>query len=353
MKKRFAYIGIGLGFLFPIMALGIDFLVRDVSLSLSGIVELHKQNPLHFIIDSAPIVLGLVFYYMGATVEKREEKLKEISDARNKRFSILTSFITQLNEGNLEVELDGTEDEVSQLLISLRDKLRKDKEEEEIRNWSNSGLASFGEVLRNTQDMDSLANDIIIHLVKYLKVNQGSLFVVNQDGDEGDVVLELKSAYAFDRKKYMEKKVHPGQGLIGQCYKEKDIIQLTEIPDNYINITSGLGTEVPSYLILVPLKSEEEVVGIIELASFHVLKPFEIEFLEKLGVSIASVMKSTRVNDQTQKLLHSTQEQAEQLRSQEEEMRQNMEELAATQEEMHRKEQEYIRQLEDYRSREN
>jgi len=331
------------------MALGIDIIVRDVSLNLSGIFELHKENPLHFIIDSAPLVLGLVFYYMGRNVEKREEKLKEVNESRKLRLSLLTKFITQLNEGDLQVELDNEDDEVSSLLISLRNKLRKDRKSEEIRNWSNSGLASFGEVLRSNSNIEELTNDIIINLVKYLKVNQGSLFLVN-DNDDQDIFLELKSTYAFDRKKYLEKKVYPGQGLIGQCYKEKDIIQLTEIPDHYINITSGLGEEVPSYLVLVPLLSEEEVIGIIELASFHQLKDYEIEFLHKLSVSIASVMKSTKVNDKTQRLLESTQEQAEQLRSQEEEMRQNMEELAATQEEMHRKEQEYIKQLEEYRS---
>jgi predicted nucleic acid-binding Zn-ribbon protein len=84
----------------------------------------------------------------------------------------------------------------------------------------------------------------------------------------------------------------------------------------------------------------EQICGIIELASFHVFKPYHIEFVRRVGEIIASAILNAKINYKTKLLLEETQYQAEQMRAQEEEMRQNMEELHATQEEMHRKQQE-------------
>ena len=97
----------------------------------------------------------------------------------------------------------------------------------------------------------------------------------------------------------------------------------------------------------MPLQVNDEVEGILELASFRPFAPHEIDFLEKLGESVAAAIRNTRINEKTRSLLTETQQQAEEMRAAEEEMRQNMEELAATQEEMQRKEQEYVNRIAD------
>lgn len=118
---------------------------------------------------------------------------------------------------------------------------------------------------------------------------------------------------------------------------EKKTIYMTDVPQNYIRITSGLGGSNPDCLLIVPLKVEEEVLGIIEIASFNSFEKHEIEFVEKIGQNIASTLASARVSERTNQLLDQTQQQAEEMAAQEEEMRQNMEELQATQEEAARK----------------
>ncbi len=127
-----------------------------------------------------------------------------------------------------------------------------------------------------------------------------------------------------------------GQGLLGQCVLEEATIHLREIPQGYIDITSGLGESTPTSLLIVPLKVNENVYGVLEIASFNKFKPNEIEFVERLSETVASTLANVQSTQTTKSLLEESQLYAEQLSAQEEEMRQNMEELAATQEEMGR-----------------
>src|SRR5699024_10118150 len=169
--------------------------------------------------------------------------------------------------------------------------------------------------------------------------NQAFLYFVSDKDDK--VVLELFGCYAYDRKRYLEKTIEPGQGLIGQTYLEKSITHLKNIPQNYVQITSGLGEATPNSLLIVPLKFNDEVEGVLELASFQTFQQHEIDFLERIGEIIASAIVNIRGAIKMQSLMQSMQIQSEEMKSQEEEMRQNMEELQATQEEMSRKAEEY------------
>ena len=78
-------------------------------------------------------------------------------------------------------------------------------------------------------------------------------------------------------KKYLKKRIEIGEGLTGTCALEKQTIFLTDIPDNYIEITSGLGDAPPRSILIVPMKTEEAIFGIIELASFNVFKAHEVQ----------------------------------------------------------------------------
>jgi len=126
---------------------------------------------------------------------------------------------------------------------------------------------------------------------------------------------------------------------------EKQTIHLTEIPQNYIQITSGLGGSNPKSLLLVPMKMEKEVLGVIEIATFNEFEAHQIAFLEQASLSIASSLNMAETNKRTSELLEKTQQQAEEMAAQEEEMRQNMEELQATQEESSRRAEEFEMQF--------
>lgn len=266
-----------------------------------------------------------------------------------------TEFVREMGKGNFEARLQGITDENFALnkenlageLVSMKVQMKASAEQEKKRVWATQGLANFGDLLRNSShDLAKLSEEVIIFVVKYLKANQGGIFILNDD-DENTKFLELQAAYAFERKKYLTKKISLGEGLVGQAYLERETIHLRQIPKNYVSITSGLGGANPHTLILVPLKVEENVMGVMEIASFKNFEQHEIEFCEKIAESIAATISGAKVNERTRYLLEQSQQQSEEMRAQEEEMRQNMEELQATQEEMGRKEKDYIRRIEE------
>lgn len=261
-----------------------------------------------------------------------------------KGYGELATFAEKIGNGKYDVEFEPLSDKdvLGNALIDMRDNLKKVADEDKKRNWATSGMAKFGDILRNySNDYEKLSDEIISNLVKYIEANQGALFIIeqNEEGDgesEEKEYMELASCYAWNKKKFTNKKIHKGEGLAGQAWLEGDTIYLTDVPEDYINITSGLGSANPKSVLIVPLKVNEEIHGAIEIASFEEFEEFEIDFVERISESIASTISSVKVNERTQKLLKESTMMTEQMRAQEEEMRQNMEELQATQEKTQR-----------------
>ncbi|MGB5976159.1 MAG: GAF domain-containing protein, partial [Cyclobacteriaceae bacterium] len=277
------------------------------------------------------------------STKKSKDEIGEMAEAVDNLVEGLrstSSFAENIGKGNYHSGYSplSEKDVLGNALIDMRDNLQKVAEEDKRRNWATEGMARFGEILRkHTDNLEELSDQVVRNLVKYMNANQGGLFILKENGDKNsEEFLTLTACYAWDKKKYIDQEVYKGEGLTGQAWMEKDTVYVTEIPDDYIKITSGLGEANPSSILIVPLKVNEEVYGVIELASFNVFETFEIEFVEKIAESIASSISSVRINEKTQHLLAESTELTEQMRAQEEEMRQNMEELQATQEEMQR-----------------
>jgi len=278
----------------------------------------------------------------------REDEIGEMADSVNTLIDGLNStatFASQIGEGNLDASFSllSEKDVLGNALIEMRKSLKDAKEEEKKRkieeekqNWATQGLAKFGDILRqNNDNLKYLSFDIISNLVKYINAAQGAIFV--RTDDENAKIYELQAAIAYERNRLVVKKIKEGDGLVGRCAHEKLTIHMTEVPDDYVRITSGLGDANPANILLVPLKLNDEIYGVIELASFNKFENYQIGFIEILGQNIATTLSSVKVNEKTSRLLEESQKQREELSSQEEEMRQNLEEMHATQEEAARR----------------
>ena len=255
-------------------------------------------------------------------------------------FGEITNFAENIGDGKYDNKFKplSESDMLGNALLEMRTNLKKVAEEDKKRNWSTSGLAKFGDILRSYNDnFEKLTEEIVSNLVKYIGANQGALFIIeSNDAASDEDYMELSACYAWDKKKFLEKKIYKGEGLSGQAWIEGDVIYLTEVPNDYVSITSGLGESNPRSVLIVPLKLNDEIHGVIEMASFKEYEEFEIDFIERIAENIASTISSVKVNERTQKLLEESTMMTEQMRAQEEEMRQNMEELQATQEKIQR-----------------
>jgi len=261
-------------------------------------------------------------------------------------------FSAEIGKGNYQAELKGIseEDKLGNALVQMRNNLKIAAAGDFQRNWTATGLAELAIILRENYTDEKLFYNTVNHfLIKYCKANQGALFVLNEDKDSR--YIELVSCFAYDKKKFLEKRIEIGEGLVGQCFVEKDFIYLTDVPESYTHITSGLGEATARCVVLVPLLVNENINGVIELASFTPLETFEVEFLKKAAESLSSTISSLKVNLKTARLLEQTNLQAEGMKAQEEEMRQNLEEMQATQEDFLQKEQNYIREISTLKSK--
>ncbi|KOY87085.1 hypothetical protein AD998_13875 [bacterium 336/3] len=272
----------------------------------------------------------------------RRDEIGQIASSVDNLINGLRStsqFAESIGRGiyNAEYKPLSENDVLGNALIEMRDNLEKVDYEDRIRNWATEGLATFGDILRkNNDDINRLADVIISELVKKLNANQGGLFIVNKDEDGSEEYLKMEACYAWDKKKYLEQKVYLGDGLTGQAWQEQATIYLTEVPNDYITITSGLGKTNPRSILIVPLKVNDEVFGVVEIASISEIENYQIQFVERVAESIASTIATVKNTEQTAKLLEESKMLTEQMKAQEEEMIQNMEELQATQEEMER-----------------
>lgn len=254
----------------------------------------------------------------------------------SERYTLLTKYADKLINDQLGTEQSDLlkNDLIGNALIQVDKKLLKATElekegekEANLRKWESEGLSKFVGILQqHTSDIQELSYNLVNNLVVYLNANQGALFFINNENPD-DIYFEQMATYAYDKKRLATKKIYPEEGLIGRIYNEKKTIYLSEIPENYIKITSGLGELEPNYLLIVPLLLNMEVYGAIELASFNKFEDYQIGFIEKIGENIASTINNVQINTRTRKLLEQSREQSEKLSLHEEELKSSLAEL--------------------------
>lgn len=338
----------GLAFILLVFFIGV--LIHGLPYTPVGIYDLHLISPILYFFDSFPIIIAVASFFISRYVSVEKTEAEKVSQTELHRQRKLYRFVEKLREGDIEAEYIPDEtDALGKAVINLRDNLKKSKDDEaerrkedEQRSWSAEGMAKFGEILRlNNDNIEELSFQIIRNLVNYLEANQGAFYLL-EDDDITDIHFRMTACYAYERRKYADKIVPWREGLVGACGLEKETILLKKVPDSYLNVTSGLGKANPKCLILVPLKVNESVHGILEVASFNLFEKYQVEFLEKVAESIATTVSTVKINLRTAKLLKESREQAEELALKEEQMRQNMEELQATQEEATRQSEKFI-----------
>jgi HAMP domain-containing protein/signal transduction histidine kinase/CheY-like chemotaxis protein len=212
-------------------------------------------------------------------------------------------------------EVAALKDNINEMIRNLKDTTRKNTEQD----WLKTNLAKFTRMLQGQRDLLSVGKQILSELTP-LVTAQHSVFYMVEKTIEEDIYVKLLASYAYKRRKNISNHFKLGEGLVGQCVLEKEPILVTEVPSDYIKISSGLGDHTPSNIVVLPVVFEGEVKAIIELGTFNRFTDVHLSFLEQLTESIGIVLNTITATMRTEDLLKQSQSLTEELRSQQEEL---------------------------------
>ncbi len=259
------------------------------------------------------------------SLSRYKDELADITSAITKlkeRLKKTTKFARQIGRGDLSAKFDSIDsnDTLGNAMIDMQKSLQLEQaqgkisqKERERLNWTQKGLTELSELLRmSNEDFQEYLLSILRYILTYFKAEQGAIFLLNTS-DKENPFLELRSAYAYDKKRSLEARLEIGENIVGRCFKEKETIYMTNIPEGYTFVSSGLGEHQPKCLFLMPLLFEKEALGVVEIAAFREFEDFEIEFLKVVGERIASSISVMEKNFETQKFVSQYRTKSEEL----------------------------------------
>jgi len=220
-------------------------------------------------------------------------------------------------------EVEALKDTINQMIANLKETTLRNQEQD----WLKSNLAKFTQMLQGQKDLNTVTQRILSELAQVVIAHYGAFYILKQDEDTRVDKLRLFAAYGYKSEKNIPTEFFIGEGLVGQVAFEKERIILSNVPGNYIKISSGLGRAKPANLIILPVLFENKVKAVIELASLDAFSETHLDFLSQLTESIGIVLNTIEANTRTEELLAQSQSLAGELKIQQEELRRTNDEL--------------------------
>ncbi|MBN2010243.1 response regulator [candidate division KSB1 bacterium] len=282
-------------------------------------------NPLREVVDAAnKLANGDIDVILEINSQDEISELKQAFASLINVTHYLTDAANAIGQGNYThpIKPRGRRDKLGQALLSMQKNLVEMSDETKSQNWLKTGLAELNDSTQGVQKVSELAQNIITFLCNYMKVQIGAIYLF-----EKNEVLKLTGTYAYNSRKQLSDEFRIGEGIIGQAAMEKQHILITNVPENYSVISSGLGEAVPRHLVVLPFYFENQLIGVLELGSFESFDNIMIEFLKQTAEKIAIAIHTSQSQHQVKELLHKYQLQAKKLEEQQEVMKQINEEL--------------------------
>jgi HAMP domain-containing protein/signal transduction histidine kinase/CheY-like chemotaxis protein len=218
-------------------------------------------------------------------------------------------------------EVAFVKDNINEMIRNLRDTTSRNNEQD----WLKTNLAKFSRMLQGQRDLLAVARMILSELAPVVSAQQGVFYIIDGNGSEPE--LKLLASYAYRDRKGVNSRFKLGEGLVGQAALEKERILLTNVPGDYVRISSGLGGAPPRNIVVLPILFEGQVKGVMELSSAEEFNPTHQAFLDQLTESIGIVLNTIEANTRTEDLLKQSQSLATELQSRQEELQQTNQEL--------------------------
>ena len=224
-------------------------------------------------------------------------------------------------------EVAALKDNINQMIANLRETTQYNTEQD----WLKTNLARFTRMMQGERDLVTVCNLVLSEVAPLVDAQHGVFYVVQDEIEEP--YLELTASYALNERKHLTNQLKFREGLVGQCAFQKQRILLTNVPRDYVPISSGLGEATPLSIIVLPVLFEGQVRAVIELGSFNRFSTIHQSFLDQLVESIGIVLNTIKAGMQTEDLLKQSQILTKELQSQQDELKSTndrLEQQAAT-----------------------
>ena len=263
---------------------------------------------------------------------------KDLTDNVNQLAANLTTQVraiaevaTAVTQGDLtrsiqvqvQGELQELKNNINEMIRNLKETTLKNAEQD----WLKTNLAKFTRMLQGQRDLLAVGKMILSELAPLVEAKHGVFYTMADAARPESKRLRLLASYAYKDRKNVSSEFRLGEGLVGQAALEKERILLTEVPSDYVKISSGLGEAPPRNIVVLPVTFEGEVKACMELATFEGFSPTHLTFLEQLTESIGIVLNTIEANTRTEDLLRQSQSLAAELQSQQTELQQTNEQL--------------------------
>jgi signal transduction histidine kinase/HAMP domain-containing protein/DNA-binding NarL/FixJ family response regulator len=259
------------------------------------------------------------------------ENVNQLASNLTTQVRAIAEVSTSVTQGNLTrsitVEASGEvadlKDNINQMIANLRETTTRNEEQD----WLKTNLANISSLMQGQRDLETLSSLIMSELTPAVSAQHGAFFLAQQEEGKEEYELRLVASYGYKKRRSVSNRFRPGQELVGQAALEKKPILITDPPEEYIHIGSGLGESKPRNIIVIPVLFEEQVLGVIELASFTPFGEVIIQFLDQLMETIGVVLSTIIANMRTEELLEQSQSLTQELQSQSEELQTRQQEL--------------------------
>jgi HAMP domain-containing protein/signal transduction histidine kinase/DNA-binding response OmpR family regulator len=257
------------------------------------------------------------------------ENVNQLADNLTTQVRAIADVATAVTKGDLTrsitVEAQGEvavlKDTINEMIRNLKDTTDKNTQQD----WLKTNMAKFSRMLQGQRDLATVGRLILSELAPVASVQHAVFYVLDQS--EAGPRLRLLASYAGRGLAQFGETLDLGQGLVGQCALERRKIQITNVPHDYIRISSGLGEAPPRDILVLPIVFEGDVKGVLELASFDGFHPTHHAFLDQLTESIGIVLHTIEANMRTEDLLMQSQSLASELQSRQQELQKTNQEL--------------------------
>ncbi len=277
---------------------------------------------------------------VSGTWKRLTENVNELAGNLTRQVRTIAEVTSAVAAGDLtrsiSVEARGEvaelKDNINAMVQSLRETIQANQEQD----WLKTNLARLGGMMQGHRDLAVVIEMIMDELAPLVGARHGTFFLAEPDPDADEQVTRLRliAGYGLRADKDAPIQYRIGQSLIGQAARSKRSIVVEDIPEGYIKISSGLGEAEPGSLAVLPILFEDQVLGVIELASFRPFSAVETAFLEQLtetlGVNVNTIIANARTDallGQSQRLTAELQARSEELQAQQEELQRSNAEL--------------------------